>query len=110
MGPLTIPEEFPKSGEVAFTPYHWLVDDDVFEPTDGPTFLLLNQDEQEKYGGLIEDMFGEPVDTAEISLHHKVYYFISEVEDIYYFYVYDHDIISDMESGFSAKTLTISER
>ena len=60
----------------------WLVDEEVFTPSEGETFLLLSSEEAQMLGDGISAIFGNPVQTMEYKG--------------IYVYVFDHDIILDM--------------
>lgn len=64
-------------------PYKWLVDSEIFIPEDMNTFLLLSEEENQMMARNLEDIFGEPL-----------YSFMNKEM---YIYVYDHDIIKDIQ-------------
>lgn len=65
-----------------FIAHFWLTDGDVFIPEEKNTFLLLSEEENERYVSLLEEKFEEPIDYFEIKGNH--------------IYVYDYDIAEDM--------------
>lgn len=65
-----------------FIVHYWLIDGEVFEPEDTNTFLLLSEEENQRYADLLPEKFEAPVDYFEI--------------DGVHIYVYDYDIVEDM--------------
>lgn len=67
--------------------FSWLVDENVFIPEHGMTFLMLNDSENEMLGPNIHLIFGEPVDAFDSHGLH--------------IYVFDHDIALDFPGDLS---------
>ncbi len=65
--------------EAGVVPYLWLVDSDVFKVEDTDTFLLLNEEENERIGSSIPLIYGEPKEFFQI--------------ENMYVYVFDYDIL-----------------
>ena len=62
--------------------YFWLTDGAVFTPEETDTFLLLTEEENQKYSPILSDKFEKPIDYFEFNGNHV--------------YVYDYDIAVDM--------------
>ena len=62
--------------------HFWLTDGDVFIPEERSTFLLLDDEENERYQYLLAEKFEAPIDYFEIDGNH--------------IYVFDYDIAADM--------------
>lgn len=60
--------------------YRWLVDDDVFEPEDKNTFLMLDEGQNSESRDYLDDVLGKPVETFKAG--------------DYYVYVFDYDIVT----------------
>lgn len=67
------------------SPYHWLVDDSVFNDSGEKTFLMLTCDENALLSDDINEIFNNPIETFEIS--------------DYVVYVFDYDIVTNMSNG-----------
>ena len=70
-------------GQAAIARFPWLVDGDVFAPSEGETFLLLNEPERQVLEPDIPAMFGAPERVLEVGGCHV--------------YVFDHDIVTDFD-------------
>ena len=65
-----------------FVMHFWLTDGDVFTPEETTSFLMLSDEENERYIDLLPEKLEEPIDYFEIHGNH--------------IYVFDHDIAEDM--------------
>ena len=88
--------------ETDIKPREWLVDNEVFESEDTDTFLLLSAEENAMIGQNLSNICGEPIECFvmnQISIcgDEKNSFPVEER----YVYVFDHDIVNDMEEGVS---------
>ncbi len=89
----------------------WLVDSDVYNPTDGArSYFMLTEDEYQKYGEAVTRQFGDPEEIFEIE---DVYLFN---EDSYtfekgnvYTYIFNYDIASLISNNLFDKKLEPKE-
>ena len=65
-----------------FIAHFWLIDGEVFTPEDTGTFLILTEEENQRYTDFLPETFEKPVDYFEINGNH--------------IYVFDYDIAADM--------------
>lgn len=85
-----------------------LVDKSVYEEDDGNSFLILSEDENEKYYSRIEKTFGRPID----SFSKENVYFPFPTGNTYstfYVYIFDHDIINEISDFFIDGKLTAKD-
>ena len=81
-----------------------LIDSDIFEPEDGPTFLFLSTSERNALSDELDAYLGEPVEVFQVPHHYHYYYSAggySDTVETFWVYVYDHDIAEDMTFSLS---------
>lgn len=65
-----------------FIAHFWLIDGEVFTPEDTSTFLILTEEENQRYTNFLPEKFENPVDYFTVNGNH--------------IYVFDYDIAADM--------------
>lgn len=92
--------------------YYWLVDNSRFEITDGPTFLMLTEEENAAFADYIHSTLGQ--ETEAFTIENAYMYSDLNLGNGYvytnlYVYVFDYDISKNIRNGVHDGVLSPNE-